>query len=224
LHLTRAEAVLVPWVNILEGMLISKIGESGDALREQFTVQIIASAKSLARKYHGDDKHAPHVCALAVKLFESLRIELGLEERSRTLLEVAAILHDIGMFIHSKNHEVHSAYIISNSEIFGLTREEKRIVERIALYHRGHRVPQQDKDFPDLPRTDRIMIVKLSSILRIADALDRSHRQEIKDFSLELRKDLLAIKCKTRAPVETMAVAEKADMFESIFGYRVVLE
>jgi exopolyphosphatase/guanosine-5'-triphosphate,3'-diphosphate pyrophosphatase len=128
------------------------------------------------------------------------------------------------MFIHGKNHEAHGAYIINNSEIFGLTREEKRVVERMALYHRGHPIPQQDKDFTVLSRQERILILKLTSILRVADALDRSHKQEIRDFTLEFRKDVLAIKCKVRSPIERMAVAEKADMFESVFGYRVVLE
>jgi exopolyphosphatase/guanosine-5'-triphosphate,3'-diphosphate pyrophosphatase len=224
LHLTRSESVLVPTANIREGLIISGRSGPNTLMREEFTVQILASAKSLARKYHGDDKHSVHVGMLAVKLFEALKMELGLEARSRLLLEVAAILHDIGMYINGKNHEVHSAYIISNSEIFGLSREEKRVVERVAAYHRGHKILQQDREFTIMPRPDRVLIMKLSAILRVADALDRSHRQEIKDFSVDFRKDAVVITCRVAAKLEKMAVADKADMFENVFGYRVILE
>jgi exopolyphosphatase/guanosine-5'-triphosphate,3'-diphosphate pyrophosphatase len=226
LHLTKATVVLVPVTNIREGAVIAKINLPNTVLQDEFSAQIIASAKRLSHKYHADEKHSEHVAMLSLLLFDELKTDLGLENQSRILLEVAALLHDIGMFIRAHDHQVHSSYIIHNSEIFGIARDEMRIVARIALFHRGARPMRDDSEFAALPRADRILILKLTAILRIADALDRGHTQRIKEFSLDFRGDSLVINCggKHDIALEKIAVAEKADVFEAVFGYKVTLE
>ena len=76
-----------------------------------------------------------------------------------------------------------------------------------------------------MARSDRLMILKLASILRVADALDRSHQQRIKDFTLSLSSDSLTIRVKDNPYIilEKMAVTDKGDLFESVFGYKIVL-
>jgi exopolyphosphatase/guanosine-5'-triphosphate,3'-diphosphate pyrophosphatase len=226
LHLTKAAVVLVPATNIREGAVIAKINLPNPVLQDEFSAQIIASAKRLARKYHADEKHAEHVAMLSLLLFDALKTDLGLENQSRILLEVAALLHDIGMFIRAHDHQIHTSYIIHNSEIFGIARDEMRIIAKIALFHRGARPMQDDAEFAALARADRILILKLTAILRVADALDKGHSQRIKDFSLDFRSDSLVINCGGSRDIalEKIAVAEKADVFEAVFGYKVALE
>lgn len=225
LQFTKAETILVPETNIRNGYLLSKNSILNEELQKEFDSQIIASAKNLLVKYHGDEKHAECVRMISTKLYDTMINELGLDDHARTLLETAAILHDIGSFIRYDHHNLHSNYIIRNSEIFGLSRKDNTIVAEIAKYHKGSSVPQDEDSFQMLPRSDRMTILKLTAILRIADALDRGHIQKFSDFTITLQQNSMIINAKKikNAVLEKIALSEKAGMFESIFGYQVIL-
>jgi exopolyphosphatase/guanosine-5'-triphosphate,3'-diphosphate pyrophosphatase len=224
---TAADTILVPQTNIRDGLILSKINMPNLALQDEFYTQIIASAQNLARKYKSDERHFEHVRTIAVRLFDALHAELNLGHHERMLLEVSAILHDIGMFVHGSDHQIHSRYIIAHSEIFGLTKDDVEIVSRVAHLHRGDPGGQHEMGFQSLPRrSDRVVILKLAAVLRIADALDRGHVKKIKAFTAEIKNDAVIISCaENHANVlEKIALAEKSDLFETLFGYKVFLE
>ncbi len=225
IQLTGAEKILVPETNIRDGLLINKFSTENEELMREFNSQIVASAKNLLRKYHGDEQHAECVRMIALKLYESLQDEIALDDHARILLETSAILHDIGVFIRYDNHNLHSHYIVKNSEIFGLSRMDNTIVAEISKYHKGEVSPQDEESFTMYQRSDRMTILKLTAILRIADALDRGHIQKFMDFTIKKQQNNLLIHAKNakNAVLEKIALAEKAGMFESIFGYKVIL-
>lgn len=225
LRITKADTIYVPETNIRNGLLINRFSTENEELQNEFNSQIVASAKNLLRKYHGDEQHAECVRMIATKIYDTLRNEIALGEHARVLLETSAILHDIGVFIRYDNHNLHSQYIIKNSEIFGLSRMDNTIVSEIAKYHKGALMPQDDEKFTMFQRFDRMMILKLTAILRIADALDRGHIQKFSDFSIKIQNNNLFIHTKNskNAILEKIALTEKAGMFESVFGYKVIL-
>ena len=225
LNLTNAEKILVPETNIRNGLLLNRVSDKNDELQIEFNSQIIASARNLLRKYHGDEEHAECVRMIALKLYDTLKSEIALDDHARLLLQVVAILHDIGVFIRYDNHNLHSYYIIRNSEIFGLGHVDNKIVSEIAKYHKGSIMPQDDEGFQSLPRSDRMTILKLTALLRIADALDRGHIQKFSDFEIKIQQNNLLIRTKhaKNTVLEKIALSEKAGMFESIFGYKVIL-
>lgn len=225
IQLTNVDKIIVLETNIRDGAIISSIAEPSSELLTEFNSQITASALSLLNKYHGDTEHALYVTEMSLKLFDTLRDEIGLDDRYRILLEVAGILHDIGMFIRMGEHQFHSQYIIVNSEIFGLKKYENKLVGLIARFHRGSQLPQDDEQFLMLPRTDRMMVLKLTAILRIADALDRAHQQKLKDISITRQNDTLLLTSGTAHNIvlERKALSEKANLFEYVFGYKIIL-
>ena len=225
IHLTNVKTIIVPETNIREGLFLDRTNVPNEELKEEFHQQITASAMSLLKKYHGDVNHAEYVRSTSLKIYDKLLDEMNLDERSRLLLEIAAILHDIGIFIRLDDHNVHGAYIISHSEIFGLTHTEREIIAQIARYHRGKQQPQDQESFQILARSDRMRILKLTAILRIADALDRSHSQGLTDLDITLKNEALIIRTKNSGNValERIALAEKGEMFESVFGYKLNL-
>lgn len=225
IQLTKVQKIIVPETNIRDGLIISKTSTENEELMNEFNSQITASAKNLLRKYHGDEKHADCVTKNALKLFDVMKDEMGLDDHARILLEAASILHDIGTFIHLNHHNVHSYYIIKNSEIFGISKNDNTIVSEIAKYHRGKLQPQDDEAFVLLPRVTRMAILKLVAILRVADALDRSHSQDFSDVTMVRTQDSLNIKTtgKKNIVLENLALSEKGELFESVFGYKVVL-
>lgn len=225
IRLTGANTIFVPETNIRNGFLLNRFSTEDEELQAEFNSQIVASAKNLLRKYHGDEQHAECVRMIATKLYDTLKNEVALDDHARILLETSAILHDIGVFIRYDNHNLHSHYIIRNSEIFGLSRMDNTIVAEIAKYHKGAVSPQDEESFSVYQRSTRMTILKLTAILRIADALDRGHIQKFNDFTIKIQQNSILIHTKNskNAVLEKIALAEKSGMFESVFGYKVIL-
>jgi exopolyphosphatase/guanosine-5'-triphosphate,3'-diphosphate pyrophosphatase len=225
IDLTTAEDILTVDTSIREGIIINSLSEPSKPLQEEFYSQVVASAVNLGKRFHFDENHASYVSKAAIQLFDQLQDELGLDRHSRLLLEIAALLHDIGIAIRSHDHHLHSQYIITHSEVFGLTRENMYLISQIARYHRGRMPGAGDTAFFSLPRTDRTAVLKLSSLLRIADALDRGHLQLVRDFSVELKGETFFLKPQGAHDItlERLALSEKADFFEAVFGYKVIL-
>lgn len=224
-ELNDAKTIIVPETNLREGILISKIDSPDEELQQEFYKQISAGALNLLRKYHGDESHASYVAKTSLAIFDALKDESALDKHARVLLEAAAMLHDIGIFVRMGNHHLHSAYIISNSEFFGLGKDEITIISEIAKYHRDNAAPQDDEQFQKLPRAERMMILKLTSIVRIADALDRGHTQKFEQLKFRKQGDSFIIDTGNRhnTVLERRALSEKGEMFESVFGYKVIL-
>ncbi len=224
LDLTKAEEIIVFDTTIREGLFVSKFAENAQ-LESSFSSQIIASALRIAKRYKINEAHAQYVKKMSLKIFDAMGSEIGLQNDARLILEIASLLHDIGTFIRETDHEMHSHYIISHSSIFGLEKPTLNIIALIARYHRGSTSLPDDEDFLSLPRKDRMKVLKLSAILRVADALDRSHSQRISDVSISLRETMLVLEMKKIRDIklEKQAIAEKSDLFESVFGYTVLL-
>ncbi len=222
---TGAEEILVLKSSLHEGIIISKYSAPNTDLQENFFSQVVASALNLCRKYSVDEAHATYVHNLALKLYDAMKEELGFTGRERLLLEVAALLHDVGSFIRAGNHELHSLYIIANSEIFGLSKEEMTIVSHVARYHKGAPPTAADPKFHALSPKDRITVQKLAAIVRIADAFDRGHKQKIKNLKIQFQNENMYLTTKDihDTTLERNALAEKADLFQNIFGYKVIL-
>lgn len=225
LERTGAEELLVPLASLRDGLLMAMSGGSGSDIEAELHRQIVASVLGLGKRYHYDEQHAMHVAGHAMFLFDNLQETHGMGRRERLLLETAAYLHDVGNFIRTSGHHKHSEYIVLNSEIFGLQRDELTIVANLVRYHRKTGPTSSHSSYMSLSREDRAAVLKLSAILRVADALDRGHTQRIKLLSLELKEDLLVLhtECLGDLTLERLSLAEKSDMFEDVFGLKVVI-
>ena len=91
---------------LLQGMLRSNDWST------DFCDQIVNSATELARKYQVDLPHARHVAELARTLFRALQSEHRMDARCETLLYVASLLHEIGLFVGLSGYHKHSHYLI----------------------------------------------------------------------------------------------------------------
>lgn len=203
------------------------IGEmaAGGAWDERFIRQIIHSAAEIGSHYHIDRKHAENVAANARLIFRAMQSEHKMLLRYETILTVAALLHDTGAYISNRSHHKHSQYLIENSDIFGLSKQDLTIAALTARYHRSAIPKPTHPAYTSLTRINRLRVSKLAAILRVADALDRGHAQRIADPQIELLEDrlLIGIPNPLDCAVEEVALKEKADLFEQVYGKRVVL-
>ena len=225
LERTGAAHVVVPKITIREGFLIDLAQGVDPALQEEFFSQILASAINLGRKYHIDERHCVHVANLCMTLFDALVNEHGMNKRERMLLKAAALVHEIGMFVQASGHNLHGQYIVANSEIFGLKKEELDIIGNIIRYHRGNAPSPTDIDYIALQREERILVLKMASILRVADALDRGHSRQIKRISVEKKSETVVLHTEGNLDLslELLGLEEKGSLFEEAFGYKIVV-
>jgi len=218
--------MLVCNVSMRDGLLLELAREATGTEDPELAESVVQSARTIGEKYRYDPRHAEHVAGLAVRLFDELQGEHGLSPRHRLLLRVAAILHEVGGFVSNRAHHKHSYYLIANSEVFGLRREEVQVAALVARYHRRAVPKATHVEFLTLPRESRIAVSKLAAILRVADALDRGHAQQVRDFHVERRPGELAIYVRgvPDITVERRAIKQKGDLFEDTFGLRVRIE
>ncbi len=181
---------------------------------------------NIGDKYNFDKKHAMYVRDSALKLFDKLSDHHLLDKKYRYMLEIAALLHDVGYFVNEENHEEHSYYIINSLHLPQISEEEGRIIALIALLHKDKEKDVYLRLYNYLSPEDTFMLKKLVSLLRIADATDASHRQLIRDFDVECRGDTILITLKSENFIffETVSIAKKSRLFEEIFGVKIVTE
>ena len=218
---TKAESLIVPVVSIRDGILLELAQMLSGYRRTDVSKQVIASARKIGKKYQYEEAHGLCVAGLSLKIFDALKEEHGLGSRERVILEVAALLHDIGMYISPSSHHKHSSYLIDAAEIFGLRKSDKTVVSNVVRYHRRSSPSYSHEPFMSLSKPDRAAVSKLASILRVADALDKSHQQRVRSVNLEKTQTEFTVWIPEEVgdiSIEREALARKGGMFTEVFG------
>jgi exopolyphosphatase/guanosine-5'-triphosphate,3'-diphosphate pyrophosphatase len=220
---TQAERITAPDASLRMGILLDITRAEEGQVAEDFGRQVKASAAALGEKYRYDAAHARNVAQLATRLFDELKPEHGLGDHERLLLEVAALLHDVGIYVNLRAHHKHTQYLLSVSEIFGLTREDLAVVSNVARYHRRALPQKSHVPFMALDSETRVVVNKLAAILRVANALDADHLQKVKDLRVvtEERGWVLEVDGAGDLTMERLATLARADLMTEVFGRKV---
>lgn len=193
---------------------------------EHYRREVIGSSLGLGHRYNFDEAHCRHVAQLSSTLFTAFEDDHHLSSRFELILHIAALLHEIGLFVSNRSHHKHSQYLIQNSDLFGVSRRDLLLVALVARYHRRAMPRPIHEGYATLDRPSRIAVVKMAAILRVADALDRSHSQRVRNIAVRRDKDHVAILVSgvDDLAMEQLALEQKGEMFEQTFGLPIVLE
>lgn len=173
---------------------------------------------ALAHRCHVSETHALHVAGLALRLFDQTAPLHGFGPREREWLECAAILHDIGYHINSRQHHKHAYYLIKNSDLSGFTAEEIDLVANVARYHRRSVPSRKHDEFQVLSASTQRVINVLAALLRIADGLDRSQFSVVQNVDVKLGKSVvITVQASGDAELEMWAARGRSDLFEKVF-------
>ena len=174
---------------------------------------------ALAHRCHVSETHALHVARLALRLFDQTKELHRCGQREREWLESAAILHDIGYVINSRQHHKHAYYLIKHSDLSGFTAEEIDLIANVARYHRRSVPNRKHDEFTALPEGSQRVISVLSALLRIADGLDRSQFSVVQNVEVKLGKTvLITAQVSGDAELEIWAARGRSDLFEKVFN------
>jgi len=225
IRLNQVDRLLVPRVSMRDGLVLQVAKSIQSGSNVFFPEQTIEAAINIARKYQADEKHGTHTAALARTIFEVTRPQHRMGERELLLLEVASIVHDIGGFVAARGHHRHAYYLLTHSEIFGLSSMDLEIVANLARYHRRSGPQADHPAYASLPRSARLTVNRLSAILRVADALDKGHNQRVQDPKVTVAGDELRIEATgvEDLALERLALDQKGSLFEEVFGLKPIL-
>lgn len=177
--------------------------------------------ENILDKYGINIDHALQVKSYALMLFDAITIfDEEFNDKDREYLKTAALLHDIGYFIDKKSHHKHSLAMIKELDISEFDDYEKLIIANIARYHRSA-LPDAEKhcDYATLQEVDRIKVSKLAGMLKIADGLDKPHKNLIIGISAEYTEKSILLHLKTMGFVPKLEMAaEKSDLLKQIYN------
>ena len=217
----------VPNVGVKEGAMIDLVDSvtGGEGHGERLAREVVAGAVALGRRFHFEESHGVQVARLSERLFDSLAEGFEFDSRDREILIAAAILHDIGQRIAYKRHHKHSYYLIAESELPGLDLDEVELVANVARYHRRADPSTKHPPFEALSEEDRERVTGLAAILRIADALDREHIQNVGDVAIQVDDERMEIELEGEGDfeLERWALERKKGLFEKTFGLEIVV-
>ncbi|MEO7973473.1 MAG: Ppx/GppA phosphatase family protein [Thermoanaerobaculia bacterium] len=178
----------------------------------------------LASRAPGMLVHVQQVAHLALRLFDVTAPVHNLGEREREWLEFAALLHDIGYSIHFERHHKHSHYLITTADLDGFDPREIEVIAEVARYHRGAPPRARHPSFAALRAWQQRTIEKLAALLRIANALDRTHATRVVEIyaSLKGRREVIVeVMSPFEVDLELAAARHRARLFEQLFDRRL---
>lgn len=211
--------IWAPGVTLCDGIAYEYAEKNKLAVIDHnFEQDIIACAQNISKRYMGSKKRSETLEKIALTIFDSMKKVHGLGKRERLLLRLAAMLHDCGKFISMMNLGECSYHIVMSTEIIGLSHTEREIVANVVKYNHA------DFDYPET--VDYLTIAKLTAILRVANALDRSHKQKFKDIKTVLKDNRLVMTVASDADItlEKGLFKERADFFEEVFSVKPVIK
>jgi exopolyphosphatase/guanosine-5'-triphosphate,3'-diphosphate pyrophosphatase len=218
-------SLLVPGVGVREGILLDLVAaqySSGVTSEEEKArdAALLSSMRWFAQRLNYDARHAEQVGRLVLSLFDQLRPLHELGADLRLVLEIGALLHDIGHFVHRKSHHRHGEYLIRNAEIPGLRGWRREMVAALVRYHNCKSEPQfEHASYAALDGPRRRQVRLLSGLLRIAEKLESDHEQRVEGVEVQIagHKAIFAVRAGEGVRLDLAGLERKADLFEREF-------
>ena len=222
----KGHRVWIPRVNVNDGIAYDYC-ERNQLIKgtHDFEADILSASHHLSEHFQSYSPHIKALTEMSEKIFDHMKKIHGLGRRERLLLQVATILHDCGKYISLANSPQCAYTIIMSSEILGLSHLEREIVALTVLYN--HLALEDYDELSDRIDQDSYLVVaKLSAILRLANALDQSHKQKFDDFRISIKgKELIiTVEAFEDISLEQALFETKTQYFESVFSMKPVLK
>ena len=228
LEIFQAESIWVPGVSLLDGIAYD-YGEKKKFIKSvhNFENDILVASRNIAKRYSTGKDHIKGTTDIALTIFDSMKKIHGMGARERLLLQIAVQLHDCGKYISMADVAECSYRIIMATEIIGLSTEERKIIASAVRYNTTEFVYCGNYDRgPGIDRQQYLLVAKLTAILRLANAMDRSHYQKVEALRVVLKdRELQMIIDSSRdISLELGLLRDKVQFFEEVFGIRLVLK
>lgn len=184
------------------------------------------SIRLTMQRFGVDTAHAEHVANIALRLFDETDEVHALSLDDRDLLRAAALLHDIGHHIAAKGHHKHGQYLLKHIRLYGFTAPDVAVLANIVRYHSRSMPKTSHTDWRSLSKGERERVRVLAGLLKVADALDRTHAQPVRGVEVDVspeRIDITAIMTEA-GQLERWSANERTALLEKAFDRDVRVE
>ena len=210
-----------------EGLLFNEMQRLSPGGVDDIRHVALASATKLAMRCDDDFSHAQSVARLACALFDQLSKHFEMDQNDRLYLETASLLANVGITVSHAKHHLHSYYIIRHADLLGLTDDEIEIIAQIARYHRKGEPKLSHEPFRMLSVDDQRKVQLLSSILRVAIGLDRTHDGRVENVKVAVSKNDITVTISSSRKVDidlnVYAANERVSLLAEVFDHDVVV-
>ncbi len=221
------ESMTVSGYALREGVLFDRMAADIDSSSQRLMDLRRSNAVRLANQLDPDAAHAETAARLALSIFDQTTEQHGLGAKERELLELAAIVHNVGLFISHAAHHKHTYYVVRHSEqLTGFTERERELLALIARYHRRGHPSAKHQPFAELSADDQTTVRILAGMLRIGIGLDRTHRAAVTGLQVSSGQDGELIITPVAEPdvdvsLEIYSASERADLLADALGVSI---
>ncbi len=216
----KLKKIIVTSLSLQHGILVDYLQRTSDLDIIQREKVRAKSIQGLAQNFNCEKAHSEQVARLSLMLHDSA-VDCALmpyNEKWRTFLEYASILHDIGISISYTKHYKHSHYIIMNSELLGFTDSEKEIIALLAFFH-NKKPSKKYQEYNTIDEKTKQLLPFYSLFLALAENLDKLHCANVLEVSFKNKaKSLqLHVRVQEESFMEEQAVRQLAKSIEKVF-------
>jgi exopolyphosphatase/guanosine-5'-triphosphate,3'-diphosphate pyrophosphatase len=226
LNMTEATRIIIPDVFFFDIIFYQLlIPNKYEEIKNIFKGYSIESSKKLATMYKSYGEHIQYVDEISEMLLNKLSKTNKFTEKEVLCLKIAVILHNIGKYINPDKHYINSNYIINNTDIIGLSENDRKLIGLIVKYQSYLLPSEKDEEYAGLSVVEKISVSKLAAIMRIADALDKNYKQKFKSIKIKSKKKniIIEVESKSNAYIEQIKFNEYKDFFKEVFGIDIEL-
>jgi exopolyphosphatase/guanosine-5'-triphosphate,3'-diphosphate pyrophosphatase len=218
-------------LGLRDGLLAQMLADyaQSPAMKERVESERRDALLAVVKHYGADLVFAQRTRDFTAQLYRRLQSVHHLPPQYADWLEAAAMLNEVGAYINRAGRRRHTYYIIANSELFGYTPVERRIIAAIARYV-GNSLPAEgDRILETIPRADQLQVPKAVALLRLARALDQGRRGAVRDLFVRVSNEgpvhlILTPAGSERLELELWAVRRERNYFNSVFGRDLLAE
>lgn len=178
---------------------------------------------SIAKKFSVSNilEHEIRVANFSMMIFNTIQARFNMSSNGKNLLYYASMLHDLGYFIEKDKHHKHSKHLIlTEPEFRNLPIDLKIQLSIIVASHKK----KLDKNIYMFDIKIQEEIIKLISILRIADALDHKHNLHVQLEDIFINQDKLNLNLNGEKSFLILdRFNKKSELFKTVFPLDIEL-
>lgn len=222
MEVLEAKLLWAPGVTITDGIAYEYAQKNKlIVIEHDFEKDILACVDDISKRYMGEKERVESMENIALTIFDSMKKIHGLGKRERLLLQIAVKLFECGKYISLTKVGECSYSIIMATEIIGISHVEREIIANVVRFNRV------DFSYYDelgrettLDKQSYLVIAKLTAILRVANGLDRSHKQKFRDIKATVKENQLVLTVDTTEDItlEKGLLIDKINFFEEVFS------
>jgi len=223
--ISRATKFILSRKGLREGLLYNEMNKTN----EKCTSLVDIGIQEIVKDFHIDEHERKYMIENAKQLFKQIKhiSDAGnlLDDDDLELVERGALIFDVGKYVNEESSSQHTFYLLTNRTILGLSHRERVQLALIASYKGKGNFRQYIEPFKDwFTKEEQKKISLIGALLKIAEGLNITKRNLVKDIEISPQKDtwVMNIKCNDDFKPEKYQMERQKKYIEKLLKISVI--